>query len=66
MFVPESPALLRIVGNRLLLSVPLLLIVSALTFLLEALIPGDIARTIVGPQATPEQIPAMARERRPR
>jgi peptide/nickel transport system permease protein len=47
--------LLRIVGNRLLLSVPLLLIVSTLTFLLEALIPGDLARTIVGPQGTREQ-----------
>ncbi len=55
MFVPESPALLRIVGNRLLLSVPLLLVVSTLTFLLEALIPGDVARTIVGPQGTQEQ-----------
>ena len=55
MFVPESPALLRIVGNRLLLSVPLLLIVSTLTFLLEALIPGDLARTIVGPQGTQAQ-----------
>jgi len=47
--------LLRIVGNRLLLSLPLLLIVSTLTFLLEALIPGDVARTIVGPQGTQEQ-----------
>ncbi len=47
--------MLRIVGNRLLLSVPLLLIVSTLTFLLEALIPGDLARTIVGPQGTQEQ-----------
>jgi peptide/nickel transport system permease protein len=55
MFVPESPALLRIVGNRLLLSLPLLLIVSTLTFLLQTLIPGDVARTIVGPQATQEQ-----------
>src|SRR5260370_36250198 len=55
MFVPESPALLRIVANRLLLSVPLLLVVSTLTFLLEALIPGDVARTIVGPQGTQEQ-----------
>jgi peptide/nickel transport system permease protein len=55
MFVPESPALLRIVANRLLLSLPLLLIVSTLTFLLEALIPGDVARTIVGPQGTEAQ-----------
>jgi peptide/nickel transport system permease protein len=55
MFVPESTALLRIVGNRLLLSLPLLLVVSTLTFLLEALIPGDVARTIVGPQGTQEQ-----------
>ncbi len=47
--------MLRIVGNRLLLSVPLLVIVSTLTFLLEALIPGDLARTIVGPQGTQEQ-----------
>jgi peptide/nickel transport system permease protein len=46
---------LRIVINRLLLSLPLLLVVSTSTFLLEALIPGDVARTIVGPQGTQAQ-----------
>ena len=47
--------MLRIVINRLVLSLPLLLIVSTSTFLLEALIPGDVARTIVGPQGTQAQ-----------
>lgn len=55
MFVAELPGLFSIVRNRLLLSAPLLLIVSTLTFLLEALIPGDVARTIVGAQGTQQQ-----------
>lgn len=50
---------LKLVGRRLLLSVPLLFIVSSSTFLLVALIPGDAARTIVGPDATQEQYAAV-------
>jgi peptide/nickel transport system permease protein len=47
--------MLRLIVHRFLLSVPLLLIVSTSTFLLETLIPGDVARTIVGPRGTQEQ-----------
>jgi peptide/nickel transport system permease protein len=51
--------MLRLIGRRLAVSVPLLLAVSASTFLLVALIPGDVARTIVGPNGTPEQYASL-------
>jgi peptide/nickel transport system permease protein len=44
-----------LIGRRLALSLPLLLIVPTVTFLLAALIPGDIARTILGADATQAQ-----------
>jgi peptide/nickel transport system permease protein len=44
-----------LIGRRLALSLPLLLIVPTVTFLLAALIPGDIARTILGADATRAQ-----------
>jgi peptide/nickel transport system permease protein len=47
--------MMRLIGRRLVLSVPLLLVVSLSTFLLVALIPGDAARTIVGSSGTQEQ-----------
>jgi peptide/nickel transport system permease protein len=46
---------LRLIVRRILLSVPLLLIVPTWTFLLVALIPGNIARTILGQYATQQQ-----------
>lgn len=46
--------MLRLISRRLLVSVPLVLLVSLLTFLLEALAPGDTARTILGDNYTPE------------
>lgn len=51
--------MLRLITRRLLLSVPLLFIVSTSTFLLVALIPGNIARTIVGAQATEQQYESL-------
>jgi peptide/nickel transport system permease protein len=51
--------MLRLIGRRLLLSVPQLFVVSASTFLLVALIPGDVARTIVGPNATQQQYTSL-------
>jgi len=48
-------AALRIIGRRLLASVPLLFVASALTFVLVSLVPGDPARTIAGQHATAEQ-----------
>ncbi|ADB50357.1 ABC transporter permease [Conexibacter woesei] len=49
----------RFVGRRLLSSAVLLFVVSALTFVLASLIPGDPARQILGPQATPESYAAL-------
>ena len=52
----------RLVVRRLALALPLLLAVSALTFVLTALAPGDAAATILGASATPAQIAALRRE----
>lgn len=46
----------RLVGVKLLLLVPVVLIVSFLTFLMTELQPGDAAIAILGESATPEQI----------
>ncbi|HEY7596996.1 MAG TPA: ABC transporter permease [Actinophytocola sp.] len=46
--------MLRLILRRLLISVPLLLLVSLLTFVLQALTPGDTARTILGNTFTQE------------
>jgi peptide/nickel transport system permease protein len=54
--------MLRVVGQRLLLSIPLLFIVSALTFVLLRLVPGDAARQILGPLATPEEIDTLKQQ----
>lgn len=43
-----------LVVRRLLISVPLVFLVSLLTFLLQAFAPGDTARTILGNNFTPE------------
>jgi peptide/nickel transport system permease protein len=53
--------MLRLVVRRALLSVPLLFFVSTSTFVLVALIPGNIARTIVGAQATEQQYLSVRR-----
>ncbi|WP_067460854.1 ABC transporter permease [Actinomadura macra] len=45
--------MLRMVGGRLLWSLPLLLVLSALTFVLAWLTPGDAARTILGTNTDP-------------
>jgi peptide/nickel transport system permease protein len=47
--------MLRLIGRRLALSIPLLIGVTAATFLLVALIPGNVAREILGPTATQAQ-----------
>jgi peptide/nickel transport system permease protein len=49
----------RLILRRLAFSVPLLLIVSASTFLLVALIPGDVAHSIIGPTGTAEQYASL-------
>lgn len=44
---------------RLAMALPLLVLVSMLTFILVSLSPGDAARTILGANATPEQYAAL-------
>src|SRR5690606_11251177 len=49
----------RLIGRRLLISVPLVLVVTLLTFLLQSLTPVDTARAILGQNYTPEGYAAL-------
>ena len=51
--------MLAFVGRRLLYLIPVLLAVSLLTFSIASLLPGDLAYTILGDQATPEKVEAL-------
>ena len=53
---------LRVVARRLLSAIPLLFIVSAFTFVLVSLVPGDPARVIVGEHATQDQYLAVRQQ----
>jgi len=48
--------MLKVMRRWLLTAVPVVLIVSMLTFVLTSFVPGDPARTILGLSATPEQV----------
>ncbi len=48
--------------KRLLTAIPTLLIVTTLTFLLVYMLPGDAALTVLGDNATPEQLTAVRRQ----
>jgi peptide/nickel transport system permease protein len=50
-----------VVARRLVLAVPLLVVVSALTFLLVSLTPGNVADEILGYTGTPAQYRALDR-----
>jgi peptide/nickel transport system permease protein len=52
----------RAIARRFLLAVPLLFVVSALSFVLVSLIPGNAAKTILGPESTPEQQHQLERQ----
>jgi peptide/nickel transport system permease protein len=54
--------MLSFVARRLLYLVPVLLAVTLLTFLIASLLPGDLAYTILGDQATPEKVAALRRD----
>lgn len=54
--------MIRVIGRWLLTAVPIVLVVSMLTFVLTSLVPGDSARTILGIQASPEQVETLRRE----
>ena len=49
----------RLILRRLALSVPVVLVVSALSFILIDLLPGNAATAILGPSSSPEQIAAL-------
>jgi peptide/nickel transport system permease protein len=51
--------MLFFIARRLLYLVPVLLAVSLLTFLIASLLPGDLAYTILGDQATPANVAAL-------
>jgi peptide/nickel transport system permease protein len=51
--------LVRIVGFRLITAVPLILLVSFIIFALESLVPGNPAETILGQNATPQNVAAL-------
>lgn len=48
--------MVRFIASRVAIAIPMLLIIATLTFLLVQLLPGDAAQTILGDQATPEQL----------
>ncbi|MEP9361549.1 ABC transporter permease [Nocardioides sp. CN2-186] len=50
------------VGRRLLQTVPLLLAVTLLVFLITKVSPGNPARTILGPKATDEQVAQLSHQ----
>ncbi len=50
-----TQALIRFLAGRLLAAVPVLFIVSLLTFVLIYFVPGDIASELAGPGAGPEE-----------
>ena len=54
--------MLRLIARRLLLAIPMLLGVSAVTFILVALTPGDPAVSILGSNATQAQDAALDRQ----
>jgi peptide/nickel transport system permease protein len=51
--------MLGFVAQRLFYLVPVLVVVSLLTFLIASLLPGDLAYVILGDQATPEKVAAL-------
>jgi len=54
--------MLKLLGQRLLLSIVTLIVVSALIFAITEWLPGDVASNILGQQATPENVAAVRAE----
>jgi peptide/nickel transport system permease protein len=52
----------RFLGRRVAVSVPLLIVVSFITFVLVSLTPGDAAYTVLGAGATPGQLAQLRSE----
>jgi peptide/nickel transport system permease protein len=51
-----------LIGRKLLYLVPVVLAVTAVTFLIASLLPGDLAIAMLGDQATPENVAALHRK----
>jgi peptide/nickel transport system permease protein len=51
--------MLGLIGRRLVYLVPVIVAVTALTFAISALLPGDLALAMLGDQATPEAVAAL-------
>lgn len=51
--------MLRLILNRIAIAIPVLFIMTVLTFFLVSLIPGDAATVILGNAATPEKVAAL-------
>ncbi|WP_308465088.1 ABC transporter permease [Rathayibacter soli] len=47
------------IGSRIALAIPVLFIITAFSFVLVSFIPGNVATTILGQNATPESIRAL-------
>jgi peptide/nickel transport system permease protein len=54
--------MLGLIGRKLLYLLPVILAVTALTFLIASLLPGDLAIAMLGDQATPENVAALHRK----
>ncbi|MEU3270490.1 ABC transporter permease [Saccharomonospora sp. NPDC006951] len=54
--------MVRLIIRRILISIPLVVVVTLLTFLLQSLAPGDTARAILGESYTPEAHAQLSHE----
>lgn len=54
--------MIKTILKRILQSIPTLFIVVTITFILTRMIPGNPARTILGPQASPDAIAKMEKQ----
>ena len=54
--------MLGVIARQLVYLVPVVLAVTALTFLIAHLLPGDLAIAMLGDQATPENVAALHKE----
>jgi peptide/nickel transport system permease protein len=59
--LPVQNPVLRVVTRRCMMTVPLLFVISALTFVLVSLTPGNAAEEILGTSATPAEYAALDR-----
>lgn len=54
--------MLRIVLSRIAVAIPVLFVMTVLTFVLASLVPGDAATTILGENATPQRVAQLSAE----